>query len=86
MLGAKAASTASRRRVGARAGPIGDAEEEGRQVQPGAEEREGGGREPGAHSAATLPASSLTPGWGPIDCFQVPLSRGAGEHPGGPWR
>lgn len=71
--GGKAASAASRRRVGARAGLVGDAEEEGQQVQPRAEEQAGGGREQGAHSAATLPASSLTPGWGLIDCFQVPL-------------
>lgn len=72
MVGAKEASAASRRRVAARAGPVGEAEEEGRQVQPGVEAR-ARGRELHTHSTATLPASSLTLGWGPIDCFQVPL-------------
>lgn len=53
-LGAKAAFAASRRRVGAGAGPVGDKEEEEGQVLPGAAERAGGGRGPGALSAASL--------------------------------
>lgn len=54
------------------AGQVGDAEQEGRQVQPGAAERAGRGRVLDAYSTVTLPASSLTPGWGPIDVSWLP--------------
>lgn len=64
--GTKAASAASRRRVGAGAEPVGATEEEEVQVQPqrrsGLEE----GESRGPASPRPSPASSLTPGWGPI--------------------
>lgn len=55
-------------------------------MQPGAAERAGGGRVQDTYSTVTLPASSLTPGWGLIDVFRLPWDRGAGEPRSGPWR
>lgn len=66
MVGTKAASAASGRRVGTEAGPGGDSEEEEVQVLPWRRS----GRERGKcwtpASPRPSPASSLTPGWGPV--------------------
>ena len=83
----KAASAASRRHVGAGAGagPVGAKEEEEVQVQPRRRSglEEGESRAPA--SPRPSPASSLSPGWGPI-VSRPPWGRGTGRPPGVLWR